>query len=79
MIPNKSSSNLGGMEAKETLLIFIEIDLKLLFYFIYLSIYLLLFRAAHAAYGSSQARGPIRAAATGLYHSHGNTGSKQHL
>ena len=32
------------------------------------------FRAAPAAYGSSQARGQIRAAATGLCHSHSNVG-----
>ena len=35
-----------------------------------------LFTAAPVAHGGSQARGPIRAAAVGLYHSHGNTGSK---
>ena len=38
-----------------------------------------LFRAAPAAYGSSQARGGIRAAAASLYHSHSNSGSKLHL
>ena len=38
-----------------------------------------LFRAALVAYGASQARGQIRAAATGLHHSHSNTGSKLHL
>ena len=43
-----------------------EIFLKLDFLFSYL------FRAAPVAYGSSQARGPIGAAATGLYHSHSN-------
>ena len=37
------------------------------------------FRAAHAAYGGSQARGPIGATAAGLYHSHSNAGSKPHL
>ena len=36
----------------------------------------LLFRASPAAYGGSQARGPIRATAAGLHHSHSNTGSK---
>ena len=30
-------------------------------------------RAAPAIYGSSQARGQIRAVATGLHHSHSNT------
>ena len=37
---------------------------------------LLLSRAAPAAYGSSQARGPIGAAAAGLHHSHSNTRSE---
>ena len=32
-----------------------------------------LFRAAPVAYGSSQARGPIGAIASGLGHSHSNT------
>ena len=35
-----------------------------------------LFRAAPAAYGGSQARGLIGAAAAGLHHSHSNSGSK---
>ena len=38
-----------------------------------------LFRASHMAYGSSQARGPIGAAATDLRHSYSNTGSKLYL
>ena len=38
-----------------------------------------LFRAAPAAYGSSQAGGQIGAADAGLRHSHSNTGSKPHL
>ena len=36
------------------------------------------FKAALAAYGSSQARGGIEAAAAGLYHSQSNTRSEQH-
>ena len=36
-------------------------------------------RAAPAAYGVSQARGPIAAVAAGLHHSHGNTGSEPPL
>ena len=32
------------------------------------------FRAASMAYGYSQARGQIRAAAAGLHHSHSNVG-----
>ena len=35
-----------------------------------------LFRATSVAYGSSQARGPVGAAAAGLHHSHSNTGSE---
>ena len=35
-----------------------------------------LFRAGPAAYGGSQARGPIRAVAAGLHHSHSNMGSE---
>ena len=35
--------------------------------------------AAFAAYGGSQARGPIRAVAVDLHHSHSNTGSEPPL
>ena len=35
--------------------------------------------AVPEAHGSSQARGQIRVAASGLYHSHSNTGSEPHL
>ena len=35
--------------------------------------------ATAAAYGSSQARGHIRAAAAGLHHSHSNAGFEPHL
>ena len=38
-----------------------------------------LFRATSAAYGVSQARGLIGAAADGLRHNHSNTRSKPHL
>ena len=41
--------------------------------------FLFLFTSTPAAYGSSQARGRIRAAAAGLHHSHGNSGSELHL
>ena len=37
-----------------------------------------LFRATPMAYGSSQAKGRIRAAAAGLHHSHSNNRSKAH-
>ena len=42
--------------------------------FFFLSFFL--FRAALAAYGNSQARGRIGAAAAGLHHRHSNTGSQ---
>ena len=38
-----------------------------------------LFKATPAAYGGSQARGPIGAVATGLHHSHSNEGYEAHL
>ena len=38
-----------------------------------------LFRAAPTAYGSSQARGPIRAVAASLHHRHNNARSEPHL
>ena len=38
-----------------------------------------LFRATAKAYGSSQAGGPIGAAAASLHHSHSHVGSKPHL
>ena len=38
-----------------------------------------LFRVAPAAYGGSQTRGPVGAAAAGLHHSHSSSGSKPHL
>ena len=49
---------------------------KLFNLFIYLCI--LLFRAARAAYGNSQARGRIGAAAAPLHHSHSNAGFLTH-
>ena len=44
----------------------------------WLFLFAFLFRVTLAAYGSSQARAWIRAAATSLYHSHSNTGCKPH-
>ena len=43
-----------------------------------LYIYFFLFRAIGAAYGGSQARGPIGAAAAGLHHSRSSAGSPTH-
>ena len=45
-----------------------SLSLTLYFYFYFFG----LFRAAPATYGSSQARGRIRAVAAGLYHNHSN-------
>ena len=42
----------------------------LCFLFFFFCLFVLLFRAAPAAYGGSQARGQIRAAAVSLHHSH---------
>ena len=50
-----------------------------LFYFFFLFIYLLLFRAIPMAYGGSQDRGPIGVIAADLYHSHSNARSEPHL
>ena len=49
-----------------------------MFFFVVVVVFLLL-RAVPAAYGSSQARGPIGAIAAGLHHSHSNAGSESHL
>ena len=50
--------------------------IKLFYLFIYLFICLFIFTAAPAAYRNSRVRGRIGAAATGLRHSHSNSGSK---
>ena len=47
---------------------------ELFFFFFFL-----LFRAAPAAYVSSQVRGPIEGAVTCLHYSHSNAGFKPHL
>ena len=52
-------------------------DLKKNYLFIYL--FILLFKAAPALYGRSQARGPIRPVAAGLHRSHSNAGSEPRL
>ena len=56
--------------------------IKYRFFFNCLFIYLFIFaffRTAPVAYRGSQARSPIRAVATGLHHSHSNTGFELHL
>ena len=47
--------------------------------YIYFFSFFFLFRVTPVPYRSSQARGQIRAAATGLCHSHSNTRYEQHL
>ena len=44
--------------------------------FLFVCLFVYLFRAPLAAYGDSQARGPIGAIAAGLHHSPSNSGSK---
>ena len=51
----------------------LEIPASLSFFFLFFFFTFLLFRAALAAYGDSQARGGIGAAADSLHHSHSNT------
>ena len=46
---------------------------------IFVCLFVLLFRAKHAGYGSSQARDQIRAVAASLHHSHSNSGSQPRL
>ena len=46
------------------------------FYFIFNVLIFLLVRAAPAAYGDSQARGPIGLTDASLHHSHSNVGSE---
>ena len=48
-------------------------------FYLFIYLFILLFRATPMAYRSSQARGWIRALATGLCHSHSNAGSKLRL
>ena len=48
-------------------------------FFLFLSFFFFLFRAAPEASGGSQARGRIKAAAVSLHHSHSKVGSKMSL
>ena len=48
-------------------------------FFFFLCSFCGLFRATLAAYGGSQAKGPIRAITSCLHHSHSNAGYKPHL
>ena len=49
------------------------------FFFFFFFFFFLVFRAAPATYGNSQARCWIRATVASLCHSHNNSGSKWHL
>ena len=49
------------------------------FFFFWLFVCLFVFKATPVAYGSSQARGRIRAVGPGLHHSHSNVGSELRL
>ena len=55
------------------------ITLKFLANFYFFYFLFCLFRDTPTAYGGSQARGRIRAAAASLHHSHSNAGSEPHL
>ena len=52
---------------------------KKCFFFFFFFFFFCLLRSTPVAYGSSHARGQIRAAAAGLCHSHSNTGSEPRL
>jgi len=54
-------------------------DTFLYSFFFFSFVFLLFLWAAPAAYGGSQARGPIGAVATGLRQSHSNVGSEPRL
>ena len=53
-----------------------ELARSCLCFFVVVVVFVCFFRAAPTAYGSSQARGPIRATAAGLRQGHSNTGSE---
>ena len=56
-------------------LFYSSLNLKCISFFLFF-FFFCLFRAIPTAYGSSQARGQIRAIAAGLHHSHSNVGSE---
>ena len=68
--PSGCSDNTGSLTHTTRELIF--------FYFSFFCFLIFNFMATPAAYGSSWARGQIGAAAAGLHHCHGNTGSRPH-
>ena len=56
-----------------------QVDLIQALFIFFVFVFLLFLWATPAAYGGSQARGRIRAVATGLRQSHNNTGSEPRL
>ena len=59
-----------------------ECSLRICFWWVFFFFFFAFFfflRATAVAYGGSQARGLIGAAAAGLHHSHSNAGSELHL
>ena len=67
--------NPSNMKYVRVFCVSIILEKKLVFFLIFI----LFLRAAPVAYGSSQARGQIRAAAAGRHHSHSDIRSKPHL
>ena len=59
------------------MMVLLQDKLTISIYILYILFFFLLFRAALVAYGSSQTRGQIGAAAAGIHHS--NARSKPHL
>ena len=57
----------------------LTINIWTLIHFIFIYFYFFLLMVTPATYGSSQARGQIRAAAAGLNYGHSNAVSKPHL
>jgi len=60
------------MQIQESFHVFRKNIFYLFYFILFYFIVFCLFRATPKAYGSSQARGPIRPAAAGLHHSHSN-------
>ena len=75
--------NRGRRENSETWVVayeFIHTDSSFTqFFWVYVCAFVCLFRAASTAYGSSQARGQIRAVAANLRHSYSNSRSDPRL
>ena len=79
--PHPLTSNFSlDSSSYHSILFFLIVSVSYFFiYFFCLFFFFAISRATPAAYGGSQARGGIRAVASGLHQSHSNTGSKPHL